>query len=171
MLSKATFGSFSCDNLRYLSVSWIGKDSFGHSRLQREVLSAWLQKKLAYGADFSEEAPQLTSEEIKSVPGGEAFFQGLDTLKWEVLQRENSRMVIKPDERRYWAAQTGEIADNYNKLKVEHDRLLDQMPGVGAPSSDASTADEGQGKEDGNSGVGFVRCACRRHPAKLLPLP
>ena len=157
MLSKATFGSFTCDNLRYLSVSWIGKDSFGHSRLQREVLSAWLQKKLAYGTDYSEAAPHLTSEEIKSIPGAEAFFQGLDTLKWEVLQRENSRMIIKPDEHRYWAAQTGEIADNYNKLRVEHERLLAMMPGVGAASSDTSTADEAHGKEDGNSELGFLR--------------
>ncbi|CAK9060121.1 Uncharacterized protein SCF082_LOCUS31722 [Durusdinium trenchii] len=141
-LNKSTFGAFSCENLRYLSVSWIGKDTFGHSRLQREVLTAWLQKKLDYGSEYADVAPQLTSEEIKTIPGGEAFFQGMDTLKWEVLQRENSRMVIKPDEHRYWAAQTGEISETYKNLKAEHERLLDTMPGVGAPFSDGCQAGE-----------------------------
>lgn len=133
-LQKSVFGSFDCENLRYLSVSWLGRDAFDHCRLQREILNAWLQKKLNYGSRFSESSPPLSSEEIKSVPGGEAILSGLDSLKWEVLERNGSRMQIKQDEHRYWSGQNGDVGETYKALKLEHDKILETTAGIGLPA-------------------------------------
>ena len=163
-LDKSAFGSFDCEHLRYLSVSWIGRDPFGHCRLQREILNAWLQKKLNYGSTFSESSPPLSSEEIKSVPGGEAVLTGLDSLKWEVLERNGTRMQIKQDEHRYWTGQTGEIGETYNALKLEHERILEATVGIGLPA-------EASKEEDAETGAGkdpFSKLGTLQHVSTFL---
>lgn len=146
-LDKETIGAWSTERLFYLSSSWINRDNFGHCRLQRDILRAWMERKLEFGGQhFQTTPPELTQEEIRSVPGGEASMGSLDSLRWETLERSGTKLCIKQDEHRYWASQTGEIAETYAKLKSHHDQLAEQLAG-----SDPSSANGGAGADGASS--------------------
>lgn len=92
-------GGFRTDQLFYHSVQWLMKDTFGHARLTREVTDGWIQQKFEHGGHrFSLDAPELSSEEIDSIPGARASLENLDLLKFEVLERVGDKMLIKNDE-------------------------------------------------------------------------
>ena len=101
-LANAEFkGGFKTDQLFYHSVQWIMKDTFGHARLTREITDAYTQRKFEHGGHrFSLEAPELSNEEIDSIPGARASLGALDTLKFECLERVGDRMMIRNDEHR-----------------------------------------------------------------------
>ena len=141
-LAKESIGAWSTDNLFYMSATWITRDNFGHCRLQRDILRAWMDQKLEFGGQqFACNPPDLSQEEIRSIPGGEAAMGSMDSLRWETLERSGTKLVIKQDEHRFWAAQTGEIAEVYATLKKQHDKLAEQFVGFGGASAeDSSTA-------------------------------
>ena len=142
-------GGFSTKNLFYLSVNWLNKDTFGQARLTREVTDAWCQKKFKHaGQEFTMEPPELSNQEIESIPGAKASLGKLDEIKFETLERVGDKMTIRSDEHKYWAAQTGEIGDTYAKLRDNHAQLITQMglstTDTSAPApTTAETADQG----------------------------
>lgn len=119
-------GNFSTKNLFYLSIGWVSKDCFGHARLAREVTDGWVQKKFKHaGQEFTCEAPELTNQEIESVPGGKAALGRLDEIKFEVLERTaGDKMTIRMDEHKFWSSQGGDIQDTYNRLREQHMELV-----------------------------------------------
>ena len=128
-------GTWCADNLYYLSVSWLSNDTFGQTRLLREVTNAWLQRRFGYsGQKFSDQPPSLTAEEISSIPGAEASLGNLDSMRFEVLGRIADQMQIKQDEHKFWAAQGGEISETYNASREQHAQLLSKL---GAQGSEA----------------------------------
>ncbi|CAJ1386512.1 unnamed protein product [Effrenium voratum] len=134
-LKKTMCGTWCADNLYYLSVSWLSNDTFGQTRLLREVTNAWLQRRFGYsGQKFSDQPPSLTAEEISSIPGAEASLGNLDSMRFEVLGRIADQMQIKQDEHKFWAAQGGEISETYNAWREQHAQLLSKL---GAQGSEA----------------------------------
>lgn len=92
-------GGFKTDMLFYHSVQWISKDTFGHTRLLREVCDSWTARKFEHaGHKFSMDAPELTVEEMDSIPGGRASVGNLDQMQFEILERVGDRMLIRSDE-------------------------------------------------------------------------
>ena len=97
-------GGFRTDQLYYQSVQWLMKDVYGHVRLTREITEAYTQQKFEHaGQRFSMDAPELSQEEIDSIPGARASLGSLDSLKFEALERVGEKMVIKSDEHRHLA--------------------------------------------------------------------
>lgn len=95
-------GGFRTENLYYQSVQWIMKDEFGHARLTREITDAWTARRFEHGGHrFNVEAPELSQEEIDSIPGARASLGNLDSFKFEILERIGDRMMIKGDEHKY----------------------------------------------------------------------
>ena len=108
--------------LHYMSVSFIDDAEFGRARLMSELAEYWLDRKLDIaGLGFNEPQPTLSPEELAKVPGAEVAMGGsVDKLKLEVCVRDGLRVLIKPDEDRYWSAQAGEIGEQYALLKSDH---------------------------------------------------
>ena len=101
-------GGFNTENLYYQSIWWLNKDSFGHSRLMRDVADSWLNGRFEHGGHkFVLETPQLTDQELEAIPGAKASLGALDGLTFEVLERQGSKMVIKQDEHKFWTSQGG----------------------------------------------------------------
>ena len=95
-------GGFKTDMLFYHSVQWISKDTFGHARLLREVCDSWTARKFEHaGHKFSMEAPELSAEEVDSIPGGRASVGSFDQMTFEILERVGDRMQIKADEHKF----------------------------------------------------------------------
>lgn len=137
-------GGFSTKNLFYLSIGWISKDCFGHARLAREVTDGWVQKKFKHaGHEFTCEPPELTNQEIESVPGGKAALGRLDEIKFEVLERTGGdKMTIRTDEHKFWSSQGGDIQDTYNRLREQHMELVGHQVATNArPAQDAESSE------------------------------
>ena len=97
-------GGFTTDQLYYHSVQWISKDLFGQARLTRDITDGWTQRRFEHGGHrFSMDAPELSEQEIASIPGAGARMGNLDTLQFEVLERLGDRMLIKTDEHKLLA--------------------------------------------------------------------
>lgn len=95
-------GGFKTEMLFYHSVQWLTKDSFGHVRLLRQITDAWTQRKFGHaGHKFSMELPELSQEEVDSIPGGRASLGSFDEMRFEILERVGNRMVIKSDEHKF----------------------------------------------------------------------
>ena len=145
-------GGFNTKNLYYQSVTWIGKDTFGQSRLQREVTDAWCQRKFTHaGQEFTNEAPELTAQEIESIPGAKASMGNLDAVKFEVLERTGEKMVIRSDEHRYWSCQGGNISTSYATLREKHAQLI-ATQNVPAASEDTGATAASSGDSAGGAG-------------------
>ena len=128
-------GGFSTKNLFYLSISWMSKDTFGHARLAREVTDGWVQKRFKHaGQEFTCDPPELTNQEIESVPGGKAALGRLDEIKFEVLERTaGDKMNIRMDEHKFWSSQGGDIQDTYNRLREQHLELVGHQATINVP--------------------------------------
>ena len=101
LASKELKGGFKTDLLFYQSVQWIMKDRFGAARLTREVTDGWTQRRFEHGGHrFNMDAPELSQQEIDSIPGAQASLGNFDSMKFEMLERINDRMCIKADEHR-----------------------------------------------------------------------
>lgn len=134
-------GGFNAKNLFYLSVSWLSKDTFGQARLTRGVTDAWCDKKFKHaGQEFTADAPDLTPQEIESIPGAKASLGRLDEISFEVLERTGGdKMTIKVDEHKYWTSQGGEISEIYGKLREQHLSLIGQQnAAVATPATPAT---------------------------------
>ena len=99
-LKKAELkGGFYTENLYYQSVNWLSRDGFGLARISREITEGWIAQKFEYGGQkFTLDAPDLTQEELDSVPGSKAAMGKMDEIKFEVLERSGDKMMIKADE-------------------------------------------------------------------------
>ena len=134
-VSNEKVGSLERSKLHYLSLNFLEEPSFGRARLQSELTDYWLDKKFEIGGlAFNGNAPQLTQAEIDRVPGAAAATRHVDKLRLEVCVRDGARIVIKPDEDRYWMAQGGSLTDAYVALKEDHKKnyeklLCSLMPG------------------------------------------
>ena len=134
-VSNEKVGSLETSKLHYLSLNFLEEPSFGRARLQSELTDYWLDKKFEIGGlAFNGNAPQLTQAEIDRVPGAAAATGHVDKLRLEVCVRDGARIVIKPDEDRYWMAQGGSLTDEYVALKEDHKKnyeklLCSLMPG------------------------------------------
>lgn len=85
------------------------------------MVEKWLSGKLEFGGQkINLVPPELTQEEIASVPGGAAAQNNLDSVQWEVLERNGGKMVIKADESKYWLAQGGVITEEFEALRSKH---------------------------------------------------
>ena len=143
-------GSLEPGKLHYLSVSFIDDVEFGKARLLCELTDHWLDKTIQVpGFKFKAEAPKITEAEIAKIPGAAAAVSSVDKIKFEVCVRDGARVIIKPDEDRYWSAQKGALSEEYASLKEDHvktyEKLLSNiMPGFsgtgaslnGAPGED-----------------------------------
>ncbi|CAK9013936.1 Uncharacterized protein SCF082_LOCUS12137, partial [Durusdinium trenchii] len=130
-------GGFNTSMLFYQSVWFLNKDQYGAARLTREVVDSWLQGKLEFGGQrINLEPPQLTAEEINSVPGGTAAMNKLDSVQFEVLDRQGGKMMIRQDEHKFWSSQGGVIAEEYNTLRANHLQLAGAGVAVGASGSE-----------------------------------
>lgn len=99
-------GGFRTENLYYHSVQWLMKDSFGQARLIREATDSWVARKFEFaGHRFNVEAPELTADEIDSIPGARASLGNMDAMTFEVLERIGDKMLIKSDEHKFFAQQ------------------------------------------------------------------
>ena len=71
--------------------------------VQTELTDHWLDNKFEIGGlAFKGTAPKLTQSEMDQVPGAAAALGKFDQLKLEVCCRDGARVIIKPDEDRYW---------------------------------------------------------------------
>ena len=130
-------GGFNTSMLFYQSVWFLNKDQYGAARLTREVVDSWLQGKLEFGGQrINLEPPQLTAEEINSVPGGTAAMNKLDSVQFEVLDRQGGKMMIRQDEHKFWSSQGGVITEEYNTLRANHLQLAGAGVAVGASGSE-----------------------------------
>ncbi|CAK9005910.1 Uncharacterized protein SCF082_LOCUS8794 [Durusdinium trenchii] len=78
--------------------------SYAKSRVSRDILDAWLGKRLSFdGKRFDDSAVQLTDEEMKSIPGAEVI-SSIDSLKLQVCVRQGTQVVIHPDQARQWSS-------------------------------------------------------------------
>ncbi|CAK9098294.1 Uncharacterized protein SCF082_LOCUS46069 [Durusdinium trenchii] len=149
LANKEFKGGFKTDMLFYQSVQWIMKDTFGQARLAREVTDSWIGRKFEHGGQrFSLEVPELSQSEIDSIPGAQASLGNLDSLKFEVLERVNDRMLIKSDEHKFWASQTGGILTEYEALRHRHLDLVGQSVAVAAAPEEPSASGEGEKPEN-----------------------
>lgn len=133
-------GGFHTDSLFYHSVSWITSELFGHARLTREVTDAYVQRKFEHaGIGFSTTPPELSDAEISAIPGAAAALGRLDSMKFEVLERNGASMQIKSDEHKYWSMQGGDIAATYAELRENHNQLANAASGQGQASEPAES--------------------------------
>ena len=101
------------------------------------MVEKWLSGKLEFGGQkINLVPPELTQEEIASVPGGAAAQNNLDSVQWEVLERNGGKMVIKADESKYWLAQGGVITEEFEALRSKHLELV----GSGNEAADAESS-------------------------------
>lgn len=147
--SKEEFkGGLEAEKIFYQSIWFLNKDQFGAARLTREVVDMWLAGKLEFGGrKIDLEPPQLTAEEVASVPGGTAAMNNLDTVQFEVLERVAQQMMIKHDEHKFWMAQGGVISEEYQTLRSKHLELLGSMS-AGTGSQVVSADAESQEAEE-----------------------
>ena len=143
-------GGFNTSMLYYHSIGWIGRDTFGHARLTREVTDAWMARRFAHGGQqFTLEAPELTPAELGLIPG--ASTENADELVLEVLEKSGAGgFTVKADEHKYWSMQTGEILQQYNDLKERNAELMIQLfghPAANSTPSGTSTAEKIESEE------------------------
>lgn len=94
-------GGFNTANLFYQSVNWLSKDTFGQARMTREITEGSILRKFEHGGHkFIMDAPDLTPEELDTVPGSKAAMGKMDEIKFEVLERVGDKMMIKADEQK-----------------------------------------------------------------------
>lgn len=159
-VSNEKVGSLETSKLHYLSLNFLEEPSFGRARLQSELTDCWLDKKFEIGGlAFNGNAPQLTQAKIDRVPGAAAATGHVDKLRLEVCVRDGARIVIKPDEDRYWMAQGGSLTDEYVALKEDHKKnyeklLCSLMPHgtSGQGSEEQPAANETTAAETGDAG-------------------
>ena len=152
-VDKDPIGAWSTDNLYYLSATWISKEKFGQCRLQRDIVRAWMERKLDYGGQtFQDVPPDLSQSEISSIPGGEASMQNMDSLRWEVLERSGTKLCIKADEHRFWCSQSGDVSETYAALKQQHDVKAEQF--ISFMGGDPGEAHAGQAGGQAHGGAG-----------------
>ncbi|CAK9022588.1 Uncharacterized protein SCF082_LOCUS15851 [Durusdinium trenchii] len=136
-------GGFKTEMLFYHSVQWLTKDSFGHVRLLRQITDAWTQRKFGHaGHKFSMELPELSQEEVDSIPGGRASLGSFDEMRFEILERVGNRMVIKSDEHKYWSGQTGALLAEYEDLRQGHLELVGQSSAVAVVAAEGQATTE-----------------------------
>eukprot|EP00435_Cladocopium_sp_Y103_P052879 s246_g16.t1 len=139
LANKELRGGFKTDLLFYQSVQWIMKDPFGAARLTREVTDGWTQRRFEHGGHrFNMETPELSQQEIDSIPGAQASLGNLDSMKFEMLERINDRM--------YWSSQTGSLLAEYEELRQHHANLAGQSTAV-VPAAEAQQASGAEGSQ------------------------
>ena len=135
-------GGFNTENLYYQSIWWLNKDSFGHSRLMRDVADSWLNGRFEHGGHkFVLETPQLTDQELEAIPGAKASLGALDGLTFKVLERQGSKMVIKQDEHKFWTSQGGDLTSQYQELREKHEELIGRDVPVARAAMPADSGD------------------------------
>lgn len=121
-------GNLDPTRLHYLSVGFVDDVEFGKARLACELTDLWLDKKLDMpGCSFKSEPPTLSQGEIDKIPGAAVATGSVDRLKLEVCVRDGAKICIKPDEDRYWRAQGGVIAEEYQTLKDDHEKNFEKL--------------------------------------------
>ena len=141
-------GGFNTCNLFYQSIWFLNKDQFGAARLTREVVDHWLAGKLEFaGQKIGLNPPELSPDEVASVPGGTACANSLDTVSFEVLERSGGKMLIKSDENKLWLSQGGTITEDYKALHAKHMELIGSgIDVVESPQAPAETGGGGEGE-------------------------
>ena len=123
-LKNATVGpdSFNFkDRLHYLSLHFLDSPEFGAARILRELSEAWLDGKVDFpGAKFEKDPQTLSDQEPEQIPGAKVATGAVDALKLEVLVRDGAKVVIKPDEARFWQVQSDGIASDFEALEKNH---------------------------------------------------
>ncbi|CAK9064429.1 Uncharacterized protein SCF082_LOCUS33169 [Durusdinium trenchii] len=112
------------ERLYYLSVHTLdAKENvkYATSRVHRDLLDLWIEKKFSYGGlSFDESEPALSDEE-KSAIEGHQYLENLDNLDLQVLVKSGAEYKIHPDQLRQWEAVGGDIGDEFAKLKAQHE--------------------------------------------------
>ena len=145
-------GEFDFKTVYYLSTHFLDSPEnaeYGKTRVLRELLEAWCEKKMTFaGIKYEDGEIKLTDEELSQIPGSEVT-KSVDALKLEVTVRSGSSIEIHPDQIKTWRTQGGNYAADFEKLLTEHDKTYKNMlAGVigstsgGAPSGQVVAADE-----------------------------
>ncbi|CAJ1438354.1 unnamed protein product [Effrenium voratum] len=145
-MKQDKIGSLPSEKLHYMSAHFLEEPEFGKARLMAELTDMWLDKKLNIaGLGFTSEPPKISQDEINKIPGALIATGSIDRLKLEVCSREGARIIIKPDEDKFWSSQTGTIAEDYAAIKADHVRdyenLLAKIVEPSGRGSGGETAD------------------------------
>ena len=153
-------GTLDPSMLHYMSLSWLEDGAFGRARLMCEMTDMWLEKKISMpGYEFKQDPPKLSEAELAKVPGASAATTSIDKLKLEVCCRDGSRIILKPDEERYWASQGGTIGEEFAALKADHtqhyEKLLAHMtPGGSGGNAVGKAVEDDEDERSGTNGGG-----------------
>eukprot|EP00435_Cladocopium_sp_Y103_P021182 s564_g5.t1 len=114
----------------YLSTHFLDSPEtaeYGKTRIVRELLDAWCDKRMVYaGIKFTDSDVKLSEEELSQIPGSEVV-KSVDALKLEVTVRNGSSIDIHPDQVKLWKTQGGNYADEFEKLVQNHDKTYKTM--------------------------------------------
>ena len=113
------------------------------------MVDKWLSGKLEFGGQkINLVPPELTQEEVSSVPGGPAALNNLDSVQFEVLERNGGKMVIKADETKFWSAQGGVITEEFEALRSKHLEMVGSGHEAGEADSLVAVDSETRGSEE-----------------------
>jgi len=100
---------------------------YGKTRVVRELLDAWCDKRMVHaGIKYTDSDVKLSEEELSQIPGSEVV-KSVDALKLEVTVRNGSSIEIHPDQAKLWKTQGGNYADEFEKLVQTHDKTYKNM--------------------------------------------
>ena len=128
---------------------------YGKTRVVRELLDAWCDKRMVHaGIKYTDAEVKLSEEELSQIPGSEVV-KSVDALKLEVTVRNGSSIEIHPDQVKLWKTQGGNYAEEFEKLVQNHDKTYKNMlagiingGGSGSvPQPAAATNQDGEGQQ------------------------
>ncbi|CAK9047272.1 unnamed protein product [Durusdinium trenchii] len=154
-------GGFNFSDTHYLSCHTLDSTAgyeYARRRVLRELLDAWLQKRISFeGRTFEEH------DEMKAIPGAE-FVGSIDSMGLKVCVRQGTAVVIHPDQEKQWKNSGQEFAEQFAALKQHHEThyqnlLSDQLSQsksaiVKATAADSSAADTAVADPEPPSGPG-----------------
>ena len=135
---------FDFRTLYYLSTHFLDSAEnaeYGKTRVLRELLEAWCEKKMTFaGIKYEDSEIKLSDEELSQIPGSEVI-KSVDALKLEVTVRSGSAIEIHPDQIKTWRTQGGNYAEEFEKLFTGHNTTYKNMLAgvIGSTSSGASS--------------------------------
>eukprot|EP00435_Cladocopium_sp_Y103_P016726 s2323_g4.t1 len=146
-------GGYDCEKLFYLSIHTLDSQQgiqYAKSRVAREILDAWLAKKISFDGKKYDD-----SEELASISGAQ-YIKSIDKLPLQVCVRKGNQICIHPDQVKQWNNSGLEISEAFAQLKEEHDSkymnmlasLITEPDAVVAAAPGAEEAAVTVGKED-----------------------
>ena len=103
----------------YLSTHFLDSPEtaeYGKTRVVRELLDAWCDKRMVHaGIKYTDSDVKLSEEELSQIPGSEVV-KSVDALKLEVTVRNGSSIEIHPDQAKLWKTRGGTMLMSLKSL-------------------------------------------------------